>query len=305
MQFIGFPVITVLTFISIVAGMLYADIRSSASNDTSTLARATKWTGLYIGAALGFALILALFHGLPAASLFLTGYVLEKVLSVDNLIVFSSVFAYFKIAGKQQYAILKWGILGAIVFRLIFTIIGAGSLWLFGGWIELVFALLVGWSAYKMLGGGSEEPTNYADTWYAKLAKKYFPASGTFIVCLITIECTDILFAFDSVPTVIAVTRDPLLIYTSMIFAILGLRSMYFMLAAIQKRMVYVEKAVIYILFFIAAKLGLHALFNIEINPIISFGVVIFALTAGVLWSVVKGKNDEQCAEAKAAPGRD
>jgi tellurite resistance protein TerC len=305
MTSIGFPVITTLAFLGIVAGMLYADIRSNRAGGVDTIARATKWSGLYIGAALGFALLLALLHGLQAASLFLTGYVLEKVLSVDNLIVFSAVFAYFKVGTKQQYAILKWGILGAVIFRLIFTVIGVGSLWLFGGWVELVFAFLVGWSAYKMLGSKDESPTDYTQAWHVKLTQKYLPASGTFVICLITIECTDILFAFDSVPTVIAVTRDPLLIYTSMIFAILGLRSLYFLLASIQKRMVYVEKMVIYILFFIAIKLGLHALFHIEISPLISFAVVISALTLGVLLSIFKGKEHGQSGEAKTAQSND
>lgn len=287
MHFIGIPFLPSLIFLCLVFGMLYHDASTANEGLISDFDRAKKWTFRYIAAALIFAVVLGLGYGVQTASLFMTGYLLEKILSVDNLIVFGAVFAYMRTPLHDQYKILKWGVLGAIVFRLIFTFIGAGSLYVFGGWVEFIFALLVGWSAVTMLRSSDNAEELIEERWFTKLAREWFPASGAFMVCLITIECTDVLFSFDSVPTVIAATRDPFLIYTSMIFAILGLRSMYFLLAAVQKKMAYVEKAVIYILFFIAAKLAAHALFGFDFDAVFSFLIIISVLLIGVGVSMV------------------
>jgi tellurite resistance protein TerC len=208
------------------------------------------------------------------ADLFLAGYILEKSLSVDNLMVFVAIFASFGIKGALQHRILYFGILGAVIFRMLFIAFGT-SLFGLSTWIEFVFAAIVAWTGWKMLAGVGEddEIEDYSDHWSVRLTQKLVPIfprlhGGQFLVshghvktvigqdpsvsvareaavyatpmllCLVCIEVSDIIFAFDSVPAVIAVTREPLLVYSAVIFAILGLRSLYFVLAAAQKYLV-------------------------------------------------------------------
>jgi TerC family integral membrane protein len=219
-------------------------------------------------------------HSAEFADLFLAGYILEKSLSVDNLMVFVAIFASFGIKGALQHRILYFGILGAVVFRMLFIAFGTG---LFGisTWIEFVFAAIVAWTGWKMLAGvgGDDEIEDYSDHWSVRLTQKLVPIfprlhghhfvvshghvktvveqdssvsvareatvyATPMLLCLVCIEVSDIIFAFDSVPAVIAVTREPLLVYSAVIFAILGLRSLYFVLAAAQKYLVHLDKAV-------------------------------------------------------------
>ncbi|VEH65207.1 Inner membrane protein alx [Rodentibacter pneumotropicus] len=230
------------------------------------------------------------------ADLYLAGYVLEKSLSVDNLMVFMAIFASFGITGKLQHRILYWGIIGALIFRAVFVVIGAG-LFAASPYVGFIFAAFVIWSAVKMLTAGEnddEEIEDYSNHWSVRWTGKLIPTytklfGERFIVrhaelnaqqissitrkglryatpaflCLMAIETSDVAFAFDSVPAVIAVTQEPLLVYAAMIFAILGLRSLYFILAALTKYLVHLEKAIIALLFSLASKWA----FNLGIMP--------------------------------------
>jgi tellurite resistance protein TerC len=340
MDHFGFPVEVLAIFFSVIAVSVYIDLRAHREVLEISLRDATLWSIFWIALALAFYVYLQFRFGGEWADLYLAGYVLEKTLSVDNLMVFIAIFASFGIKGALQHRVLYWGILGALVFRAIFVLAGT-SLFLASAWVGFLFAAVVAWSAWKMMStdGGDDEIEDYTDHWSVRLAKRVMPIfprmhHGKFFLsrelardlratdstielqgssraalfatpaflCLLAIETSDIMFAFDSVPAVIAVTQQPLLVYAAMIFAILGLRSLYFVLTALTRYLVHLDKAVIILLYFIAAKLALqswnHAVGDtgIHISPSVSLVIVLSILTLGVIASVV---SPEQKAEVE------
>lgn len=310
---IGFPTSTIIIFCLFVLVGVILDLYAHKSNKAISLKDATIWTIFWIFLSIIFGIFLYFNHGSEASSLFFTGYILEKALSVDNLFVFMAIFSWFSVPEGYRHRILYWGIIGAIFFRLIFVAIGT-SLLTFGPWIEIIFGLIVAWTAYIMLkSSDSEEIEDYSKHIAYKSTHKIFNVSrqlhgnNFFVVrnhilyatplflCLIVIEVSDVMFAFDSVPAVIAVTKDPLIVYSAMIFAILGLRTMYFLLEALKKYFTYLEKAVILVLFFISFKLILNSvnhLFEIgySIHYTTSLYVVLSLLSGSILMSVIKNK---------------
>lgn len=317
-------------FVGLALAALVLDMLTHQDGKPITLLRASLWSVFWVAISLAFAGFLYVQHGPDVASLFVTGYALEKVLSVDNLFVFMAIFAWFKVPDGLRHRILYWGIIGAIVFRGVFVVIGTGLL-AFGPWVEILFALIVAWTAVMMLRGGGDDDKeeDYSDHIACRFARKLFPVwpklhgnnffvsrktleaeirkpehqgmtlaakGGLFatplFLCLVVVEVSDVLFAFDSVPAVIAVSREPLIVYSAMLFAILGLRTLYFVLEALKRYLVHLEKAVVALLFFIAAKLGLNAtdhLFHhgISIDPTTSLLVVMVVLAVGILASVI------------------
>lgn len=335
-------------FIGLALAALLLDMLTHRGDKPITLLGASLWSVFWVGISLGFAGFLYWQHGANVASLFVTGYALEKVLSVDNLFVFMAIFAWFKVPDGLRHRVLYWGIIGAIVFRGIFVAIGTGLL-AFGPWVEILFALIVAWTAVMMLKGGSDEAQeeDYSRHMAYRFATRLFPVwpklyghhffvsrkqleaeigkpehkgmslaakGGLFatplFLCLVMVEVSDVLFAFDSVPAIIAVSREPLIVYSAMLFAILGLRTLYFVLEALKRYLVHLEKAVVALLFFIAAKLGLNAtdhLFQhgISIDPNTSLLVVLAVLAVGILASLVfPGKEDSQAAIVSPQPER-
>ena len=335
---IGFPPLTMAVFVGIALGALLLDMVTHRGDKPISLAKASIWSIFWIAISLAFAGFLYVQHGPEVASLFVTGYALEKVLSVDNLFVFMAIFAWFKVPDGMRHRVLYWGIIGAIVFRGIFVAIGTGLL-AFGPWVEIVFAVIVAWTAVMMLraGGDDEEEEDYSKHMAYRFAQKLFPvwpklyghnffvsrkqlqielqkpenkgmtlaAKGTIFatplfLCLVVAEVSDVLFAFDSVPAVIAVSREPLIVYSAMLFAILGLRTMYFVLEALKRYLVHLEKSVVALLFFIAIKLGLNATdhmfhhgYTIDANT--SLLIVMVVLAIGVVASLVfPGKEEAQ-----------
>ncbi|RXV64555.1 TerC/Alx family metal homeostasis membrane protein [Burkholderia stabilis] len=336
---IGFPPLTMAVFVGLALAALLLDMVAHRDNKPLTLAQASIWSVFWVAISLAFAGFLYVQHGAEVASLFVTGYALEKVLAVDNLFVFMAIFAWFKVPDGLRHRVLYWGIIGAIVFRGVFVAIGTGLL-AFGPWVEIVFALIVAWTAVMMLkgGGDDDEEKDYSQHLAYRFAKKLFPVwpklyghhffvsrkklevevqntekglslpakGGLFatplFLCLAVVEVSDVLFAFDSVPAVIAVSREPLIVYSAMLFAILGLRTLYFVLEALKRYLVHLEKAVVVLLFFIAAKLALNAtdhLFHhgIGIDPNTSLLIVLAVLATGILASVIFPEKEEAQAE--------
>lgn len=313
METIGFPLEIVVPFLLLVVGSLWYDLRIHGGSEVVPLASAIRRTLFYIALAVAFGGWLAYDKGTHVASLFFTGYLLEEVLSIDNLIVFTAIFSYFGIAETHRYKVLHYGIIGAVVFRLIFVAIGTGSLHLFGKWAELIFGVIIAWTAVAMLRKDEGKTVDYQKLWYIRWANKIYPVytqdSHQFFetgydsngprkymtrlfMCLLAIEASDVMFAFDSVPAVIAVSRDPLIVYTSMIFAMLGLRSLYFVLEALKRYLVHLEKAVIVVLFFIAAKLVAHASVGFKFDPTHSLLIVLGTLALGVVASLLFPKRE-------------
>lgn len=334
---LGFPIETVAVFIALSVGAIAIDLFAHRDDKPMSLKSASLWSIFWVLVSIGFGVYLWIHHDSNTASLFFTGYALEKVLSVDNLFVMMAVFSWFKVPEGYRHRVLYWGIIGAIVFRLIFVAIGTGLLAL-GPYVELIFALVVAWSGWMMLKSNDEEESqeDYSDHLAYRWVHKFFPVwprlfgrnfflnqkelaqaqaehpevvfdgqkkkttlvATPLFLCLAIIELSDVMFAFDSVPAVIAVSREPLIVYSAMMFAILGLRTMYFVLEALKSYLVYLEKAVIVLLFFIAFKLGLAATNHLfhhgyEISPNMSLVVVLIVLAIGIIASLVipKAKN--------------
>jgi tellurite resistance protein TerC len=252
--------------------------------------------------------------GREAALKYLTGYLLEEALSVDNLFVMALVFAQFRVPKKYQHRILFWGILGVLVFRGL--LIGAGlALIHYFTWLFYFFGVLLLWSAYKMWRHSDMEE-DIGDHGVVRFLRRFYPVSrrydeGNFftiengkraatpmLVALLVVETTDIMFAFDSVPAVFSITTDPFLVFSSNIFAILGLRSMYFVLANILDRFTYLKYSMIGILFFIGVKMLLLPQ-HIHIPELASLLTIGALLLAGVAASLLR----ERAGHRKAAEG--
>lgn len=333
----GYSPVMIIGFAVVVLLALAVDLFAHSNDKPVTVKNAAAWSAIWVAVSLAFAGFLRYDHGSDTASLFLAGYALEKSLSVDNLFVFMAIFASFKVKPEFQHRILYFGILGAIVLRLVFVAFGSVLLHLdeifarFLGIEELaisvpgfgkipvsldktmfiIFGIIVLWTAYKMflaLRQGHEnatDETDYTHHWAVRWTEKLFPVqprlsghkffvrnAGKLMVtplflCLVVVEFSDVIFAFDSVPAVIAVTKEPFLVYTSNIFAILGLRSMYFLLVAAEQYLCHLTKAVVAILAFIGGKLLLDSFGIIHVAPTVSLAIVLLLLAIGILASVV------------------
>ncbi|MDK4689295.1 TerC/Alx family metal homeostasis membrane protein [Kingella negevensis] len=345
-EHLGFPIETVAVFVVLSVGAILIDLFAHKDEKPMTLKSATLWSLFWVAVSIAFGGYLWFHHGSEMASLYFTGYALEKVLSVDNLFLMMAVFASFKIPEGLRHRVLYWGIIGAIVFRMIFVAIGTGLLAL-GAYVELIFAAIIAFAAVMILKGGDDnddENVDYSEHFAYKLVHKFFAVfprlyghnfflnadelakakaefpdahlelagedvkhpeeshpqpmkKGALVatplfLCLAVIELSDVMFAFDSVPAVIAVSKEPLIVYSAMMFAILGLRTMYFVLEALKGLLVHLEKAVVFLLFFIAFKLALAATNHLfhhgwEISANASLVVVLVVLATGVLASFV------------------
>jgi len=335
---IGFPTETLIVFVVLAIGAIFIDLFMHRADKPITLKNAIFWSIFWVAIAMAFAGFLYIHHGSEVASLFVTGYALEKVLSVDNLFVMMAIFSWFAVPDRFRHRVLYWGIIGAIIFRGIFVAIGTGLLSL-GPYVEIIFALVVAWTAVMMLRSGddSDEIEDYSQHLAYRLVKRFFPIwpkitghaflltqkevdaelakpenkdvtigrgkkaalyATPLMLCVAVVELSDVMFAFDSVPAIIAVSREPLIVYSAMMFAILGLRTLYFVLEALKQYLVYLEKAVIVLLFFIAVKLGLNATDHIwhhgfSISASTSLFVVLGVLALGIIASVLFPEKDK------------
>lgn len=238
---------------------------------------------------------------------YITGYLIELSLSIDNIFVIAVIFASFKIPLKYQHRVLFWGILGAIFFRLLMIFFGVyliNKIY----WATYVFGIFLLYTAFKMLFS-KEEKFHPRDSFVYKYLRKIIPitthlhqqkfivkikhikAGTPLLVALIVIEFTDILFALDSVPAILAITSDPFLVFSSNIFAILGLRSMYFFLSNMLVRFYYLKYSLIAILTFVGVKLML--VHHYKFPELFSLGIIALSLFAGILVSLKYPKNEE------------
>jgi tellurite resistance protein TerC len=266
---------------------------------------ALVWSGVWITLALSFNVIIYLWKGPELGIQFLTGYLIEKSLSIDNIFVFVLLFSYFSVPPKYQHKVLFWGIIGALIMRAIFIFAGTALIEKFH-WIIYVFGAFLIFTGIRMAmnHGTKIDP---AKNPVVRLFKKLFPVteeyhgsnfwirqSGKWVatplfVVLILIEVTDLIFAVDSIPAILAITKDPFIVYTSNVFAILGLRSLYFALAGLMHLFRYLHYGQAAILVFVGGKMLLTDVFKIPVG--ISLGVILLILVASVLPSVLKRKS--------------
>lgn len=308
--------LTWIVFTTIAISGLVVSHYAHIGNKEISLKSASMWSVFWVGLSMVFAGYLYVMESPETASLFVTGYALEKVLSVDNLFVMMAIFSWFSIPNNFRHRVLEYGIWGAIIFRGIFVVIGT-SLLALSTYVELIFALIIIATAILMLrSGDDDESVDYGNHFAVKLTKRFYQTTGTLheekffvikngvkfatplFVCLMVVELSDVMFAFDSVPAVIAVSQQPLIVYSAMLFAILGLRELYFVLAALKHLLCHLEKAVIALLFFIGGKLILNGTDHIwnhgySISANESLCVVLVTLLVGVIASLVFPEKDD------------
>jgi tellurite resistance protein TerC len=304
-----------------------------------TLREAARWTIVWITLGLGFTGVVYLIYAgqwfgadlgadpnrvtdpQQAALLYLTGYVLEESLSVDNMFVIAMLFRTFRVEARYRHRVLFWGIVGAIVLRAAMIVGGAWLVHRFT-WVFYVFGVYLAYTGIKLLkeGGGEVDPEASA---FIRFARRALPVArhdhgsrltavenGGFVVTrlglvLIAVEGTDVIFALDSIPAILAITTDSFIVFTSNIFAILGLRSLYFILEGMLGRFRHLTIALAFVLVFIGAKMLLHDVYHFP--NLVSLGVILGAVSVGVLSSLLLAKPElppvEQAAERPVAPG--
>lgn len=265
---------------------------------------ALGWSGVWIGLALAFNAGLYFWMGPEPALQFLTGYLIEKSLSVDNIFVFVLIFSAFSVPAIYQHRVLFWGVLGALVMRAILIIAGAALLEHFH-WIIYLFGAFLIFTGIKMALPAKKEK-DITDNPVLKLARRLLPVTDDFVedrfllkragqwvvtplfLVLLLVETTDLIFAVDSIPAIFAVTTDPFIIYTSNVFAILGLRSLYFVLAGVIDKFYYLKQGLAAVLTFVGAKMLLVDIYKIPIA--LSLGVIALILAVAVVASLWRAR---------------
>lgn len=309
-------------FLAAIVGFLALDLGVFNRNPHVISSKeAGLWTGLWVTLSFLFSLVIYWLYStdyianpgnlLPAdaAIKYITGYLIELSLSVDNIFVIAIVFASFKIPPQYQHRVLFWGILGAVVFRGLMIYFGVILINKFS-WMTYIFGAFLLFTAIKMLfKPADEEEFNPQKSGIYRLLRKVMPVTHLMdgekffiklnntktatplFVALMVIEVMDVVFALDSVPAILAITSDPFLVFSSNIFAILGLRSMYFFLANMLKRFKYLEYSLIVILTFVGLKmLVVH---HYKLQEWVSLVVIGLSLLAGILYSLAKSPKEE------------
>jgi tellurite resistance protein TerC len=284
-----------------VVAMLALDLGVlSRPSHRASFREALAWSGVWIALAAAFGVLELFWHGRAQALQFATGYVIELSLSVDNLFVFLVIFRYFKVPDRYQHKVLFWGILGALLMRGIFITTGVGLIHRFN-WIIYAFGALLVYSGIKLLRQGETEIHPEKNP-VLRLFRRAFPVTKEYVggqfftrrdglyatplfVVLLVVETSDILFAVDSIPAVLAITLNAFIVYTSNVFAILGLRSMYFALAGMMDLFHHLHYGLSVVLIFIGLKmLGSH---YVNIPTGWALTIVLLVLGASVLASLL------------------
>ena len=312
-EFLGTATWLWLVFVSIVLGLLIFDLGVLHREHREIGVRESLLLSAgYIAAGLLFGLWVWQVKGGDAGMDFYTGFLIEKSLSMDNVFLMAMIFSFLSIPRKYQHEVLFWGILGVIVLRAIMIGLGAALIAEFS-WILYVFGIFLLLTGVKMLFSKVDAHPNLSDNLLVKFLRKHMrvtdrlheerffvrqvDTSGRSVVwatplflALVLIECADLVFAVDSVPAIFAITQDPFIVYTSNIFAILGLRALYFALAALVHRFVYLKYALALVLIFIGGKIFMVGIIG-KIPAVISLSVTVALLLGGVLLSLWKTRD--------------
>ncbi|MCL4866020.1 MAG: TerC family protein [Gemmatimonadales bacterium] len=294
-----------LGFTALVATLLILDLGVlNRRSHVLSMREAGAWSGTLVLIAGLFGAFLWQREGAQTAIEFYTGYLVELSLSVDNLFVFILIFQYFAVPPALQPRVLKWGILGAIVMRAIMIALGTVLLTKFH-WIIYVFGAILIATGVRMLRAGDEkiEPERNP---LVRLARRFLPMSPTYegqaflvrpagkllftplFLVLLVVEWSDVVFAIDSIPAIFAITRDPFIVYSSNVFAIVGLRALFFVLAGAMNAFAYLKPGVAAILVFVGTKMTLAAWFHIP--ALVSLAVILLTLTVAIVASIWKNR---------------
>jgi len=271
---------------------------------------ALGWSAAWILLAASFAVLVYFWHGRGATLDFVTGYLIEQSLSVDNLFVFLLIFRYFRVPAQHQHKVLSWGIVGALAMRAIFILLGVSLIHRFA-WITYVFGAFLVYTGIQLFRH-KEMQVNPEGNLLIRAFRRWVPVTPDFVegkflvrrkglyatpllIVLLVVETTDLLFAVDSIPAVLAITTDPFIVYTSNVFAILGLRSMYFALAGMMEAFHYLHYGLSVILVFIGAKMLLAEFYPIGTHVALAvvIGVLAISIAASVLHPSGKKKAED------------
>ena len=295
-------------FAILVVIMLVIDLGMNRKSHQVSFREALGWSLVWVGLALAFNVGIYVMMGKQPALEFLTGYLIEKSLSVDNLFVFIMIFTVFGVRGELQARVLKWGILGALVMRVIFIFVGVELLQRFQ-WLFYIFGAILLYTAWKMAFGPSHEMDPDKSS-IVRFARKFLPmtkriwgdwfftrrvglwlASPLFMVLLV-VEASDLVFALDSIPAIFAITLDPFIVLTSNVFAIMGLRALYFLLAGVMGMFIYLKYGISFILGFVGIKMILIML-GIHIPIAVSLGIIAVSLVVAIGLSLFANSSPE------------
>jgi tellurite resistance protein TerC len=311
-----------LGFLALFFGLLILDL-SILHRESATLSvkQALFWTAVWVSVAMAYAgVIYGLYEhrwlgfepgpgvagGTDAVVQYVTGYLLEWSLSVDNIFVIALIFTYLRIPTQYQYRVLFWGIVGAIVLRGLMIAAGTTLLHRFD-WMFYVFGAILLLSALRMLRNG-EDTHDVGNSFPARLVRRFIPVTPELerarffvrregklfatplFVALVMVELTDVVFAVDSIPAILAVTRDPFLVFTSNAFAILGLRSLYFAVAGLMAMFRYLRYSLVLILAFVGMKMMLVSVYHV--SNLVSLAIILGTLGAGILASIWATRRD-------------
>jgi tellurite resistance protein TerC len=276
---------------------------------------AAIWSGVWVGMTALFGIAVYFLFGAQRALEFTTGYLIEKALAVDNIFVFVVIFSTFAVPAAYQHRVLFWGILGALVMRAAFILAGGAFLHAFH-WAIYVFGALLVATGVKLLLQRHSEPHPERNP-VVRVFRRLFPMTSEYhgqrftivkhgkryatplLLSLVAVEVTDVVFAVDSIPAIFAVTGDPFIVFTSNIFAILGLRSMYFLLAGVVTKFQYLKVGLSFVLVFVGAKMLLADVYKMPI--VASLLVIAGILVASVVLSLARSRADERRKERSAA----
>jgi tellurite resistance protein TerC len=294
-------------FIAIAVDLASFKRRQRALSMRAAALRSLLWVLLSVG----FSLIVAKMLGPDRALDFLTGYLIEYSLSVDNIFVFVLIFAYFKVPPISQHRVLVWGIVGALIMRGIMIWLGVSLVSAFH-WILYIFGVFLIVTGIRM--AFSKQQTDFGDSWFLRMCRKVMPVTRDFrgshftaridgrlmltplALVLLVIDVMDLVFAVDSIPAVFAITQDTFIVYTSNICAILGLRSLYFLLANLMDRFVYLRIGLSVILVFVGMKMILSKIFPFPnyISLVVIMAILLITICASIFMTRNQGRDDPQ-----------
>jgi tellurite resistance protein TerC len=301
--------------LGLIVALLSIDLLIHRGNHEPTTKRAIVESSAWIACGLAFALVILALWGGQAFGEYLSGYVIEKSLSVDNVFVWAVIFSSFAIPLRYQHRVLFWGIFGALVLRAIFIFAGTALIEQFW-WLLLVFGVTLIWSGIKVARHKDDEGQHGHDR-AVKVLKRFLPVrdeldgqhflvrdagkwvATPLLAALVVVEVTDVIFAVDSVPAILAVSREPFIVFASNAFAILGLRALYFVLGGAKAKFHYLSHALGAILIFVGVKMAVSHWWHMPTAA--SLGVIVLILTAAIVFSVRKTRRIEADAAAAAA----
>jgi tellurite resistance protein TerC len=285
-------------FHTVVAALLLIDslMPGHKSEDRNAQLFAWLWTAVLVLAATAFAAWISIMQGRQTALEWVGGYAIETSLSVDNLFIFLVIFQGFRIGRQRQHNALLWGVAGAVVLRALFIAAGITLLKRFN-WITWIFGLFLLYAAWRLVRGSSANAA--IPEWIRKLQ----PAKGSLLPVILAIEVTDVVFATDSIPAVLAISHNPFVVYTSNIAAILGLRSLYFALAALLDRFRYLHYGLGALLAFVALKMLAARWIDVPITLSLAVMGVILAICAAVSWVAANREQATGITDRSRRPG--